>query len=366
MASFYDISKYLDDESCKRSVANIGNASRISELMKKAESGGEYTVMAFGGSISQGTGASSIENSYGYLVKEWWKNTFPKADFKFVNAGLGSANPEMGCYRYDVDVRAFKPDFVIIDFAVNTYLDDSLKNTYPTLLYRLLEDGAAVMAVYFARNSSRENYKNAIYKPDTSVPDKRIADAVSAYSIPAVSFNSFIWEKSDAGELSWSDVGADWIHPNNSGHAIAAALICKQLEAIKSAPSSDVLTYPKPDDGCYLHARMLTNASSEISCDFIKLSNDSTATHGWNVSGTSGTLTLNVPENTDRIRLFLDCGAAKGSLMLESDSGKTKEIKTADAVTPTLIDIPVSFGARITLKPALTEGTVRIFGIGMN
>ena len=224
----------LTDDANKISLANEGNADRIKALMKKAEAGGTYTICVLGGSISEGAGSTSQENCYGYHVKEWWEKSFPNSEFKFVNAGLGGTNPEMACYRYSRDVEKYNPDFTVIDFTQNTYLDDNLKASYSTLVYKLLTGGSAVMAAYFTRCNPDE-YKKGNYTevPEVKVPHDDIKYVVERYNLPAVDTDKYIWKYMN-NEITWSEVYSDYIHPNDQGHKLCANLITLQLENIKA------------------------------------------------------------------------------------------------------------------------------------
>lgn len=51
--------------------------------MQRAENGEKLTIGFFGGSITQGRAATEHEKSYSYRVFEWWKSTFPQAEFSY-------------------------------------------------------------------------------------------------------------------------------------------------------------------------------------------------------------------------------------------------------------------------------------------
>ena len=70
--------------------------TRIRECMRRAEEGGKLTIAFFGGSITQGCAATVHEKTYAYHVFEWWKQTFPKAGFHYVNAGIGGTTSHFG------------------------------------------------------------------------------------------------------------------------------------------------------------------------------------------------------------------------------------------------------------------------------
>ena len=58
------------------------------------------TVAVIGGSITQGAKASSAEHRYGELVAQSWREKFPAALIKFVNAGIGATGSDYGAMRF--------------------------------------------------------------------------------------------------------------------------------------------------------------------------------------------------------------------------------------------------------------------------
>lgn len=77
-------------------MVNRGNWHKLKECMKKARKGQAITVGFLGGSITQGSLSSKPETCYAYLVYEWWKEKFPKAEVTFINAELGGQAPSLG------------------------------------------------------------------------------------------------------------------------------------------------------------------------------------------------------------------------------------------------------------------------------
>lgn len=352
-------------------LVNAGDSVRIAQLMRKAQNGGQYTIMAFGGSISQGQGASKPEKAYGPLVCQWWKNNFPQAEFTYVNAGLGATNPEMGCYRYNHDVLPYKPDFTVIDFAVNTYLDNKLDTTYPTLLTRLQEDGSAVMAIYFSRTLGN-SYKEGKPAMDQTIPEKGISEAVKTYQIPTVDFHHYIWKYIDESKIAWNLVGSDSIHPNDFGHKLAAELICNHLDYVKAhldeiGDTAPAIPAPKKDT--YRNVSMLTVKSEGITTagSVNAQAGTSTGTMGWVCGSGKGELTLKVPEGANHLQLFMVFGGDGTIKVVNSDGTVKKTVKPANAATPTLIQVNVSgLSETITIQSDITSGTAVFYGIGVD
>lgn len=356
-----------------------GNASRIANLMKKAKNGGSYTIGILGGSISGGAGASSAENKYASLVFEWWKKTFPKAKFTLVNASIGSANPEMACYRLDVDLLKYKPDFVIIDFAVNTYLDKKPETTYANLLYRILTQSKqpGILAINFTAVTPK-SYSDWTFKKLDEYPDYRLIEPLRKYQIPTVSYSNYIWKalvKTDefGGEIiNWKDIAADYIHPNNNGHKIAASLIIAHLEKIKNKLSSISSTVPsvqKLENEKYLNVKYLTNTTKGVTkTGGVEVgANDHPSRRGWTFNASkAGKLTVPLSKHSEVLLFMSFSSDAAGSIKVNGANGTEQPILFELAKTPTLVNV-LEMGNSITIDSSgLTSGSCTIYGICLN
>ena len=89
------------------------------------------TVAFVGGSLTWGAGASDPQRtSYRALVGRMLSDAYPKTQFTFVDAAIGSTGSELGLYRLQRDVLRYKPDLVFLDFARN----DGIYSTTPDSL----------------------------------------------------------------------------------------------------------------------------------------------------------------------------------------------------------------------------------------
>ena len=96
-----ELAKYID---FGQGVANPGYIWNIKDVMKRAEAGEKLTIGFIGGSITQGSLSSTPQKCYAYLVYEWWVRTFPQAEFKYVNAGIGGTTSQFGVARVQDDL----------------------------------------------------------------------------------------------------------------------------------------------------------------------------------------------------------------------------------------------------------------------
>jgi len=80
----------------------------------------KLTVGYFGGSITEGAGASDAsKTSWRALVTDWFRTEYPGADVREIQAAIGGTGSDLGMYRCDADLLAKEPDLVFIEFAVN-------------------------------------------------------------------------------------------------------------------------------------------------------------------------------------------------------------------------------------------------------
>lgn len=186
--------------------------TRIRECMRRADEGGELTIAFFGGSITQGCAASVHEKTYSYRVFEWWKRTFPKAEFRYVNAGIGGTTSHFGAARIVPDLLMYQPDLAVIDFSVNDGANDFFQETYEGILRRILEwkSKPAVLVlnhVFYDTGENAQQYHNA---------------AADWYHVPHVSMRDTLYRKVEAGEYAMEELTGDALHPNDQGHELVA------------------------------------------------------------------------------------------------------------------------------------------------
>ena len=85
-------------------IANRGCLYRLKKVMDRAKAGEALNIAFLGGSITQGSLSSKPELCYAYHVYEWWKKTFPQADFTYINAGIGGTTSQFGVARAEADL----------------------------------------------------------------------------------------------------------------------------------------------------------------------------------------------------------------------------------------------------------------------
>ncbi len=207
----------------ENSVINIDTTGRIKRFLNKANAGETLTVAFLGGSITQGSLASTQKNCYAYRTYDWLQKNF-KADFSYVNAGIGATTSHLGVARVEEDVLSQQPDLVIVEFSVNDE-DESphFQETYEGLVRKILgaEWEPAVLLVHNVRYNDGGNAE-AIHKP-----------IGRHYGLPEVSMREAIYPLISQDGLDPREITPDDLHPNDLGHALVSYVICSYFESVR-------------------------------------------------------------------------------------------------------------------------------------
>lgn len=273
----------LNETVLERSIVNVGDMTRVANVIKKAVRGEPVTIGAIGGSITEGTGASPTSNRYADRFKTWWANTFPDSQLTYINAGIGATDSLVGVHRAEADILNKNPDLVIVDFSVNDSASNATiyRESYESLIRRILKksNNPAVICVCMF-NETGESVQTIH------------AQVAKHNNVPMVSYKDAVWPQNGAKVYAWSEIGADNVHPNNTGHAVISELLIYYINTVRAklteisetvAPLGEPLTESGFENGV-LYTNQTLTASSLGS---FKLTNNAFRQFkmGWTVSG---------------------------------------------------------------------------------
>ena len=247
----------LQKKIIQRSLVDIGDTTRLENVLTKAITKEPLVISVIGGSITEGARASQYQFQYGCLVAEWFKENFPETPIRYINAGLGASSSNMGTHRVEDNLLKHKPDLVICEYAVNDNGNDLVPETMEGLVRQLLkaEKKPAVILLFMCGQDGK------------SVQEKHILVG-QHYGLPMVSFRDAIYPEIAAGNIKWEDIEADAVHPNDRGHRYIAdfvtACIQKVLDTMPQDPKLKVLAeLPKPTtSNPFEYATMLCSKNS--------------------------------------------------------------------------------------------------------
>ena len=228
------------------------------------------TVAYFGGSITEGAGASSYASCYAALTTAWLRERWPNCPIRHVQAAIGGTDSTLGVYRCDREVCSVRPDLVFFEFAVNDSGMDFLtavKNAEGCFRkIRTACPTAEIVTVYTVTKSLADRMAQG-----GTQPAKTAHGAVSQiYGVPQIDIGEALRHRvlaegsPRADEDDWKRYTTDTVHPNDAGYAIYAEVIRSKLGAwLDRAEQRDELReYPLPEplipDGeSHMRARMI-------------------------------------------------------------------------------------------------------------
>jgi lysophospholipase L1-like esterase len=213
----------------------------------RAQKDKKLTIGYFGGSITDGSGASdAAKTSWRALTTAYLREKLPGVQVAEVNAAIGGTGSDLGVFRIQNDLLRHKPGLVFVEFAVN----DAGKNETRTLRamegivrsIRRSDPGTGIVFVYTATKKMDEEAYAKGQSPASVAFHHRVA---THYSIPEV----------NVGEILAADVrtkhGGDWkamtrddVHPNDAGYAVYAAEVRAFLERHIEARNTGETTSP--------------------------------------------------------------------------------------------------------------------------
>ena len=202
-------------------VVSVGDTAKLAKLMERAANGEKLNYVTLGGSITAGSDTTEHKYCYSHRVYEWWCENFPKAEITYSDMGIGATGSVLGVHRLENDVLAKKPDFLIVEFAVND--DDKSYPYYECIIRRaILANPNTAIIMLFMQTEPGWNVQ------DTQIP------IGNHYGIPMLSYRNATAPRIESGALLWKDISPDDVHPNNTGHAMVASVIKSYLDCVKA------------------------------------------------------------------------------------------------------------------------------------
>ena len=172
------------------------------------------TVLAFGDSVTFGTGAAPGE--------DWPSRIAARTGWRVINAGVPGDTAEAGKNRLPALLAEHRPDLVIVEIGGNDFLrrrpDESVKEDIRQMLRGIRQQGAAAVLVAVPAFS----LMSAVGKP----ADSPIYQALGKEEKIPVIADVF------SGVLGRAELRADPIHPNAQGYARMAAEMTDRLREL--------------------------------------------------------------------------------------------------------------------------------------
>lgn len=271
-----------------RSIRSEGDTSRLAAKLKQAQDNPKYTtkVAFLGDSITAGSVTNSSSNQYVNQFKSWWENNI--SYFVNVNnAGIGATDSYLGVHRVQRDVLDDQPDIIFIEF-INDSDNEFYKTTMDSLVRKCLsaENQPAVILIEMTME-------------DGTCPQNVHCEIADAYNLPVISYHDAVLPEVEAGNIVWSDISPDNIHPNDDGHVMLAQMltnfITKVQENLDSAEEPTEFDAESPTGDKYADAKISDKSTDDITVvdegSFTEESSPWNFKDGW-ATTTGGSITF--------------------------------------------------------------------------
>lgn len=341
----------LTEADFKRAIVDEGNTARLAKVLKKAANKEKVVIGTIGGSITEGTAASSKNQCYASYFYNWFCSAYPDTPVELYNVGKGATTSLMGAHRVETHLLDKNPDLVIVDFSVNdTAGSQTHKESYESLIRQILNDdnAPAVICLYMMDKNGKNTMD--IHQP-----------IAKHYGLTGISYKAALWPDGGKKFYQWTEISPDDIHPNNTGHAIVGELLIYYVETVRasldSAPT-DIAPIPSA-----LTANRFENAKLLNGFNTTPISKGSFNTNayswqfpgGWSTTGGGQALVIEVT-NVKNIYLLW--------LSKANDKGGTATVKVDGQLVATInSDKYISWGdcaQELKLLESNTTGTHRI------
>ena len=187
-----------------------------------------FVIGYFGGSITEGAGASDPEKtSWRALTTAWLAQRFPEFTVTGVNAAIGGTGSDLGAFRCSHDLLVHRPDLVFVEFAVND------KDGAREWILRSLEGVVRQIRIVLPRSEIVLVYTTTKDKPSREAQiHQEVADY---YCLPVIDVGKALWQAIGSGVLTVEQALPDGVHPSDAGYAVYAQQVRRFLQT-RSAP----------------------------------------------------------------------------------------------------------------------------------
>jgi len=180
-------------------------------------------VVYFGGSVTNGTGASDRDTtSWRGLIGNWIAKNFPEANVTNVNRAVGESGTYLGSYRVKRDVIAENPDLLFIEYSINDYYSkasyEQAALQYETIVreVRSALPECDIVTVLVTDSSQANNAR----KGNLHTQARAHEDMAALYNIPTIQVGRALADSlpEDWTMDDWLLYMTDTVHPNDLGY----------------------------------------------------------------------------------------------------------------------------------------------------
>lgn len=191
--------------------------------------GRPLTILAFGSSSTEGSGASTPEATYPARLAARLRAAMPRVRLMVLNRGKGGQDVTEMLDRLDTDVLAATPTLVIWQTGANA----ALRGMEPGLFRAAMAAGLARLRMTGADVVLMDSQRapRILAVPNHARYDAALAELAVAQQVPLFSRGRLMRRWEAAGTRTSDMLGADELHHNDRGYDCLAAALAGSITA---------------------------------------------------------------------------------------------------------------------------------------
>lgn len=177
----------------------------------------EISMVFLGDSITEQNETTAGELNHVGLIEKWLNEEYNEL-FNIVNSGVsGNSIVQMG-ERLQNDVLTYKPDLVVVSSGLNDAFGslrvpvDEFKETYESIIQKLLEDGVKQIVLRTPNPTL-----NSVYNEQLQPYLTATAELANEYNLPYFDFYDVISKHNEENQASLEQMMTDTVHLNAEG-----------------------------------------------------------------------------------------------------------------------------------------------------
>jgi len=191
-------------------------------------------AVALGSSSTRGWMATNIAHSYPALLQRELNDALPKADFAFINRGVGGQDAPEELARLDADVLAVRPQLVIWQVGAN----GAVRDESPSAFKHLVEEGISKLKAAGADVILMDNQRSPriLAAPEHAIMDSALQEIAADTGVNLFSRGTLMDHWAAEGAPYEDFIAADGFHMNNRGYACLAKAMADAISTALKQP----------------------------------------------------------------------------------------------------------------------------------
>lgn len=204
----------------------------LNNTIYKLKNNKKLNIGYFGGSITEGAGASHPNNCWRSLVTKWFRDRYSECEINEIMAAIGGTGSDLGAYRCEKDLLSGDPDLVFFEFSCNDAEDSFIPivNNCEAIFRKIWEKNpfAEIVVIYTMIKSMDDDIASG------KIVESRAAHMATALyygNILQIDMGQILREKVRKAPDGWDAYTVDTVHPNDEGYRIYANAVISALSS---------------------------------------------------------------------------------------------------------------------------------------